>query len=107
VLKLERAASASVTTMTLPIPTRKGDGTDEAASIHKIVGGQPDLFGDLIAPHLTQLSRIVRATIGGHRRSAVHKRIRSRCRQIAGVSAGRSRWVYNSLNYRPSFHCLS
>jgi RNA polymerase sigma-70 factor (ECF subfamily) len=42
------------------------DVTDEAALIRKIVGGQPDLFGDLIAPHLTALSRIVRATIGGH-----------------------------------------
>ena len=40
-------------------------GTDEAALIRKIVGGQRDLFGDLIAPHLTPLLRIVRATIGG------------------------------------------
>jgi RNA polymerase sigma-70 factor (ECF subfamily) len=39
---------------------------DEAALIRKIVGGQRDLFGDLIAPHLTPLSRMVRATIGGH-----------------------------------------
>ena len=47
--------------MTSPIPTRKGDGTDQAALIHEIVGGQPDLFGDLIAPYLTQLSLVVRA----------------------------------------------
>jgi hypothetical protein len=40
-------------------------GTDEAALIRKIVGGQRNLFGDLIAPHLTPLLRIVRATIGG------------------------------------------
>lgn len=43
-----------------------GTGVDEAALIRKNVGGQRDLFGDLIAPHLTALSRIVRTTIGGH-----------------------------------------
>lgn len=41
-------------------------GTKEAGLIRKIVGGQQDLFGELIAPYLTPLSRIVRATIGGH-----------------------------------------
>lgn len=65
-LRLWRAASASVTPMRSPTPTRDGNRADEAALIRKIVGGQRDLFGDLIAPHLTQLSRIVRATIGGH-----------------------------------------
>jgi RNA polymerase sigma-70 factor (ECF subfamily) len=34
--------------------------------IRKIVAGQRHLFGDLIAPHLTALSRIVRASIGDH-----------------------------------------
>jgi RNA polymerase sigma-70 factor (ECF subfamily) len=34
--------------------------------IRKIVEGRRDLFGDLIAPHLTPLSRTVRARIGGH-----------------------------------------
>jgi hypothetical protein len=31
------------------------------ALIRKIVGGQQDLFGDLIAPHLTALSCMVRS----------------------------------------------
>jgi RNA polymerase sigma-70 factor (ECF subfamily) len=52
--------------MTSSTPTRNGAGTDEAALIRKIVGGRRDLFGDLIAPHLTLLSRIVQAIIGGH-----------------------------------------
>jgi RNA polymerase sigma factor (sigma-70 family) len=39
---------------------------DEAVLIRKIVGGQRDLFGDLIAPHRTALSYMVRATIGGY-----------------------------------------
>jgi RNA polymerase sigma-70 factor, ECF subfamily len=52
--------------MTSPPPSPNGTGTDEAALIRKIVGGQRDLFGDLIAPHLTLLSRMVRAIIGGH-----------------------------------------
>ena len=52
--------------MTSPTPTRNGTGTDEAALIRKIIGGRRDLFGDLIAPHLTPLSRMVRARIGGH-----------------------------------------
>ena len=60
------AAIASGMTMTSPTPTRDGTGTGEAALIRKIVGGRRDLFGDLIAPYLTPLSRIVRATIGGH-----------------------------------------
>jgi RNA polymerase sigma-70 factor (ECF subfamily) len=46
-------------------PTRNEAGTNEAALIRKIVGGERDLFGDLIAPHLTPLLRVVRATIGG------------------------------------------
>jgi RNA polymerase sigma-70 factor, ECF subfamily len=49
-----------------PVPRFNGTGVDEAALIRKIVGGQRDLFGDLIAPHLTALSCIVRTTIGGH-----------------------------------------
>ena len=52
--------------MTTRTTTRNETGTDEAALIRKIVGGQRDLFGDLIAPHLTPLLRIVRATIGAH-----------------------------------------
>jgi len=46
--------------------TNNGTATDEAALIRKIVGGHRHLFGELIAPHLTALSRMVRATIGGH-----------------------------------------
>jgi RNA polymerase sigma-70 factor, ECF subfamily len=52
--------------MTSPRPTRSENGTDEIALIRKIVGGQRDLFGELITPYLTTLSRIVRATVGGH-----------------------------------------
>jgi RNA polymerase sigma factor (sigma-70 family) len=48
------------------VPPRNEAGTKEAALIRKIVGGQLGLFGDLIAPHLTPLSRIIRATIGDH-----------------------------------------
>jgi RNA polymerase sigma-70 factor (ECF subfamily) len=51
--------------MTSPSPTRNETSTDESALIRKIVGGRRDLFGDLIVPHLTPLSSIVRATIGG------------------------------------------
>ena len=51
--------------MTARTPAHNETGTDEAALIRKIVGGQRDLFGDLIAPHLTPLLRIVRATIAG------------------------------------------
>ena len=50
--------------MTARATTRNETGTDEAALIRKIVGGQRDLFGDLIAPHLTTLLRMVRATMG-------------------------------------------
>src|SRR5260370_7623374 len=50
----------------IPTPQRNGTGVDEAVLIRKIVGGQKDLFGDLIAPQLTSLSCVVRATIGGH-----------------------------------------
>jgi RNA polymerase sigma-70 factor (ECF subfamily) len=38
---------------------------DEGELIRKILGGQRDLFGDLIAPHLTPLLRTLKATIGG------------------------------------------
>jgi RNA polymerase sigma-70 factor, ECF subfamily len=48
----------------IPNPSCNGTVIDEAALIRKIVGGQQDLFGDLIAPHLTALSYIVRSTIG-------------------------------------------
>lgn len=51
--------------MTARTPTGNETGTDEAALIRKIVSGQRDLFGDLIAPHLAPLLRTVRATIGG------------------------------------------
>jgi hypothetical protein len=46
----------------IPRPGRHGPGTEEAALIRKIVGGQRELFGDLIAPHLTALSYVVYAT---------------------------------------------
>jgi RNA polymerase sigma-70 factor (ECF subfamily) len=52
--------------MTSPTPAYNRASADEAALIRKIVGGRQDLFGDLIAPHLNALLRIVRATIGGH-----------------------------------------
>src|SRR5437868_13411897 len=51
--------------MTSPIPTL-ATGADESALIRKIVGGDRALFGDLIAPYLAPLSRIVRATVGAH-----------------------------------------
>jgi RNA polymerase sigma-70 factor, ECF subfamily len=51
--------------MTSLTHTGNASDTEEAALIRKIVGGRRDLFGDLIAPHLSQLSRIVRATISG------------------------------------------
>jgi RNA polymerase sigma-70 factor (ECF subfamily) len=51
--------------MTPHTTTGNKTGTDEAALIRKIVGGERDLFSDLITPHLTPLLRIVRATIGG------------------------------------------
>ncbi|HEX4167569.1 MAG TPA: sigma-70 family RNA polymerase sigma factor [Bryobacteraceae bacterium] len=51
--------------MTACTPARDETGMDEAGLIRKIVGGQRNLFGDLIAPHLTPLLQIVRATIGG------------------------------------------
>jgi RNA polymerase sigma-70 factor, ECF subfamily len=38
----------------------------EGELIRRILGGQRDLFGDLIAPHLTPLLRALRATIGGY-----------------------------------------
>jgi RNA polymerase sigma-70 factor (ECF subfamily) len=49
-----------------PDVRRVDHSSKEAALIRKIVGGQRNLFGDLIAPHLSPLSCIVRATIGGH-----------------------------------------
>jgi RNA polymerase sigma-70 factor (ECF subfamily) len=49
------------------IPTSRSNGTGakETALIRKIVGGEKDLFGDLITPHLGGLSHVVRATVGG------------------------------------------
>ena len=41
------------------------NGSDEAALIRKIVEGQRELFGDLIAPHLSLLSRMIRPIVGG------------------------------------------
>jgi RNA polymerase sigma-70 factor (ECF subfamily) len=41
-------------------------GTEEIGLINKILGGQRDLFADLITPHLTPLLRVVRARIGAH-----------------------------------------
>jgi RNA polymerase sigma-70 factor, ECF subfamily len=38
--------------------------TEEGALIRKILHGRRDLFGDLIAPHLTTLLRFLTATIG-------------------------------------------
>src|SRR5947209_18760821 len=52
--------------MTSLARTRDGTAGEEATLIRKIVGGERDLFGELIAPHLSPLSRIVRATIDGH-----------------------------------------
>jgi RNA polymerase sigma-70 factor (ECF subfamily) len=40
--------------------------TEEVALIRKIISGRRELFGDLIAPHLSPLWGIVRATIGSH-----------------------------------------
>jgi RNA polymerase sigma-70 factor (ECF subfamily) len=40
--------------------------TEEGALIRTILLGRRDLFGDLIAPHLTRLQHTVRATIHGH-----------------------------------------
>jgi RNA polymerase sigma-70 factor, ECF subfamily len=62
VLKL-RLSTAASTAMTTPTLARNRTGIDEAALISDIVRGQQHLFGDLIAPHLTHLSRIVRATM--------------------------------------------
>ena len=39
---------------------------EEARMIRRIVSGQRDLFGELIAPHLRPLSCIVQASIGAH-----------------------------------------
>lgn len=39
---------------------------EEGELIRRILGGQRDLFGDLIAPHLTPLLHALRATIGGY-----------------------------------------
>jgi RNA polymerase sigma-70 factor (ECF subfamily) len=39
---------------------------EEAELIHKILSGRRDLFGDLIAPHLTPLLRAIKAMIGGY-----------------------------------------
>ena len=50
----------------IPRRRRNGPGTEEAALIRNIVGGRQELFGDLIAPHLTALSYVVRTTIGSY-----------------------------------------
>src|SRR5438552_1418996 len=47
----------------MSIPTM---AIEEGELIRRILGGQRDLFGDLIAPHLTPLLRALRATIGGY-----------------------------------------
>jgi RNA polymerase sigma-70 factor (ECF subfamily) len=47
----------------MSIPTM---AVEEGELIRRILGGQRDLFGDLIAPHLTPLLRALRATIGGY-----------------------------------------
>jgi RNA polymerase sigma-70 factor, ECF subfamily len=52
--------------MTSPATTCYRSRTDEAALIREIVGGQRDLFGDLIAPHLAALARVLRGTLGAH-----------------------------------------
>jgi RNA polymerase sigma-70 factor, ECF subfamily len=66
VLVVLRGTSAPGTTMTSPTRTPNRSDTEETALIRRIVGGQQDLFGDLIAPHLGPVSHIVRAMIGGH-----------------------------------------
>src|SRR5579864_3571063 len=40
--------------------------SEEGELIRKILGGRTNLFGDLIAPHLTPLLRALRATIGNY-----------------------------------------
>ena len=65
VLAFWQGGKRSGMTMTARTPARNENGADEAALIRRIVDGQRDLFGDLIAPHLTPLIRMVRATIGG------------------------------------------
>ena len=47
----------------MPIPTM---AIEEGELIRRILGGQRDLFADLIAPHLTPLLRALRATVGGY-----------------------------------------
>ena len=51
---------------TLNTYTPNMTGTEEVGLIRKILGGRPDLFGDLITPHLTPLLGMIRATMGGH-----------------------------------------
>lgn len=47
----------------MSIPTMAGE---EGDLIRKILGGRPDLFGDLITPHLAPLLRMLKATVGGY-----------------------------------------
>jgi RNA polymerase sigma-70 factor (ECF subfamily) len=47
----------------MSIPTK---AREEGELIHKILGGRRDLFGDLIAPHLTPLLRALKAMIGDY-----------------------------------------
>jgi RNA polymerase sigma factor (sigma-70 family) len=51
--------------MTSPTHRPKMTSAEESDLIRKILGGRPDLFEDLIAPHLATLLHTVRATIGG------------------------------------------
>jgi hypothetical protein len=51
----------------LLVTARAGCGTwEEDKLIRNILGGQSDLFGDLIAPHLTPLLRARKAAMGGY-----------------------------------------
>jgi RNA polymerase sigma factor (sigma-70 family) len=45
---------------------QNGGDTEEATLIRRIIAGRRELFGELIAPHLTPLLRVVRATMGSH-----------------------------------------
>jgi RNA polymerase sigma-70 factor (ECF subfamily) len=53
-------------TSPIDIAVHHPPGATEAALIRKILAGRRDLFGDLIAPHLGALSRILRAKLGAH-----------------------------------------
>jgi RNA polymerase sigma-70 factor (ECF subfamily) len=59
----ENWSLACIIRSVISIPTT---ATEEAGLIRKILGGQQELFADLITPHLKPLVCIVRATIGRH-----------------------------------------